>query len=70
MIGLFLAALAATVSVAHESPAPAPTPERKICKTESDSSSRLGGKRICRTESEWKAIREATSRDLEGRQRR
>lgn len=72
MISLFLAALAATVSVAHESPAPAstPAPERKICKTESDSSSRLGGKRICRTESEWKAIREATSRDLEGRQRR
>ena len=72
MISLFLAALAANVSVANETPAPAakPAPERKICKTEGDSASRLGGKRVCRTEAEWKASRESTSRDLEGRQRR
>lgn len=74
MISLILAALASTAAVDNETPAAAPTPapaaERKVCKTEGDSASRLGAKRVCRTEAEWKAARDATSRDLESRQRR
>lgn len=68
MIDLVLALVLAPV-VAHETPAPAatPAPQRKICKVQEATSSRLGAKRICRTEAEWKVEEKAVSRDLEKR---
>ncbi|WP_447727494.1 hypothetical protein [Sphingomonas koreensis] len=73
MISLILAALVSTAAVDNETPAAAPTPapvaERKICKTETGSASRLGSKRICRTPAEWKAVQDATTRDLDKRER-
>jgi hypothetical protein len=36
-------------------PAAEPVKERKICKTEAQSESRLGGKKICMTAKQWRA---------------
>lgn len=71
MTSLILALALSAMPIASETPAPAPTPdpERKICKVEKSSVSRLGAKRVCRTEAEWKAVQDATSRDLEKRER-
>ncbi|MCW4462599.1 hypothetical protein OK349_12850 [Sphingomonas sp. BT-65] len=71
MISLILAVAASVAPIANDTPAPAPTPapERKICKVENSSASRLGAKRICRTEAEWKAAQDAVSRDLDRRER-
>lgn len=50
------------------SPASAPASERKICRTEQATYSRLAAKRICRTAAEWKAVDRGTP-DLDTRQR-
>lgn len=56
---MLLAAEAATATPATTAGAPAaveaPKEEKKICKRETVSESRLGGKRICLTAAQWKA---------------
>lgn len=39
--------------------------ERKICRTEGDSTSRIAAKRICRTKAEWEGRSSETQRDAE-----
>ena len=46
----------------------APASERRICRNEESTSSRLGTRRVCRTAAEWEALTRNTDRDL--RQRR
>lgn len=63
---LMLAASPSATTLAA-TPAPAvaaeaPKAERKICRRDATSESRLGGKRICLTAAEWKA-RDAAMRD-------
>lgn len=61
-----LAAAAATLLVggvaiaADSKPANAPKQEKKICKGDSDSTSRIAKNRVCRTKAEW--------RDMSGRE--
>lgn len=53
---LLLASETPTVTTAaQEAPAAAPKEEKKICKREMATESRLGSKRICLTAAEWKA---------------
>ena len=59
---LLLASEAAVAVPAPAAPAAeAPKEERKICKREMDSTSRMGGKKICLTAAEWKS-RETASK--------
>ena len=48
-------AAAASAQPAVQPTAEAPKEERKICKREASTESRLGAKRICLTEAEWRA---------------
>jgi len=54
---LLLASDAAAAAPAPVAPAAAEAPkeERKICKREMDTTSRMGSKKICMTAAEWKA---------------
>lgn len=55
---LLTASPTATDAAAIPAPAPAaeaPKAERKICKSQGVSESRMGAKRICLTAAEWKA---------------
>lgn len=56
--------------VATPVPAPTSAPERKICRTEQSTYSRMAVKRICRTAAEWSAIDRGNARDLDTPQRR
>lgn len=71
MISLILALAVSAPAVADQTPAPAatPAPERKICKVQEATSSRLGARRICRTESEWKELDKDVIRDFGKRDR-
>jgi hypothetical protein len=62
-----LAAVAATmlmggVAIAKDKPEGA-SKEKKICRTEGDSTSRIAAKRICRTKAEWEGRSSETQRD-------
>jgi len=50
--------LVTTVAVAQDrsTPAPAPKPEKQICRREVLTGSILGGKRLCHTKAEWADI--------------
>ena len=43
--------------------------QRKVCKTIIDTGSRLGEKRVCKSQSDWNRDREANSQDLENMNR-
>jgi hypothetical protein len=45
---------AATTSQDASATADAPKDEKKICKREQDSTSRMGSKRVCMTAEQWK----------------
>lgn len=76
MISLIVALAVSTAFTDPETPAPAPAPaptlqpERKICRTEQATYSRLASKRICRTAAEWKVIDSGTSSDNARRRER
>ena len=64
-----LAAVAATILLgatagAKDKPEGAPK-EKKICRTEGDSTSRIAAKRICRTKAEWEQGSSESQRDAE-----
>jgi hypothetical protein len=66
LFSLLLLAELPTNSTTDSSTAPAaqketPKEERKICKREDSTESRLGGKRICMTADEWKARKRSES---------
>lgn len=61
---LFSGSVAAQDAPATETSA---KPEKKICKYENASESRLGGRRICRTAEEWRALADRTGKQLERR---
>lgn len=60
--------IAALLLVAGQAPAPSITnspaidPDKKVCKTIKETGSRLGGKRECRTQTEWDRIAAETQR--------
>jgi hypothetical protein len=63
-----LAAVAATLalgSMAVAKDKPEGQKEKKICKTEGDSTSRIGGTRVCKTKAEWAGETEQRQRDAE-----
>lgn len=65
-------ALAMLVSAAAEelkSVEPKPAKERKVCRSEIDTGSRLGKRQVCRTAAEWQVIDDANSEALESRRR-
>lgn len=48
-------------------PAPQPSPvaaDKKICKSEDDTTSRIATRRVCRTAAEWAAISRDTQRQV------
>lgn len=45
-------------------PTPPPAKEKKICRAEQETGSRVG-KRVCRTKAEWDAIADQGNRDLQ-----
>ncbi|MGH6706057.1 MAG: hypothetical protein ACREB1_04535 [Sphingomicrobium sp.] len=66
LFSLLLLADLPTNSVSASSTTPAaqketPKEERKICKREDSTESRLGGKRICMTAEEWKVRKRSES---------
>jgi len=67
---LFVALASVGLSVLpQETPAPAAKQERKICKTETDTGSRMGARRVCHTEAEWRSIADQTGKDMDRRSR-
>ncbi|MGE7206147.1 hypothetical protein ACQKJZ_10765 [Sphingomonas sp. NPDC019816] len=46
-------------------PAPVPVKEKKICRMQETTGSRLGGKRICKTQAEWDEIAANARNDVE-----
>ncbi len=70
MIGAFVLAMFVTTA-AEEAKAPAakPAKEPKVCRSQIDTGTRLGKRQVCRTAAEWRAIEDATSKDLESRTR-
>ncbi|WP_294269529.1 hypothetical protein [Sphingomonas yabuuchiae] len=46
-------------------PAPAPAKEKKICRVQETTGSRLGGKRICKTQAEWDEMAANARNDVE-----
>lgn len=52
-----------------DAPSPAPPSERKICRTEQETYSRMAAKRICRTAAEWKAIDGGVAGSVDTRRR-
>lgn len=65
MLAAVAAMVLSGVAVAKEKPADAQAPkEKKICKvTEASSTSRIPGKRICRTAAEWAKMGEPEKQD-------
>lgn len=64
---LFLAAAndtAATTAAPAPQATEAPKAERKICKREESTESRLGGKRVCLTAEQWRERQRGATRDL------
>jgi len=63
---LFLAAASDTAATTTTAPqgAEAPKAERKICKREESTESRLGGKRVCLTAEQWRERQRGATRDL------
>lgn len=62
------AAVAATVllgGMAGAKDKPEAPKEKKICRTEGDSTSRIAARRICRTKAEWEQRSGETQRDAE-----
>jgi len=70
MIGLFVLAMFAT-NVAEDAKAPdaAPADDKKVCRAQVDTGSRLGKRRVCRTAAEWRALDNEAGQTMEGRQR-
>lgn len=62
IVMLFGAALAASPAVAQD--APAPVPEKKICKSITPTGS-IMGKRFCLTKSEWRKFDEINERTVD-----
>jgi hypothetical protein len=68
-----LFALAAFGAAAAQAPAAAPPPpqakpaaeEKKICKREDMTGSRVAGKRVCRTKAQWDAITQQDQQALQ-----
>jgi hypothetical protein len=52
LAAIAILSLAGGTAVAEEKPAK-PVKEKKICKSEPDSASRLGKKQVCKTKAEW-----------------
>ncbi|MDZ7283080.1 hypothetical protein KV697_09720 [Sphingomonas sanguinis] len=46
-------------------PAPAPVKERKICRVQETTGSRLASKRICKTQAEWDEIAANARNDVQ-----
>ncbi len=70
MISAFM--LAMLVSAVPDEPKGAedkPVKERKVCRSEVDTGSRLGKRQVCRTAAEWQVIDDANSEALESRRR-
>ena len=61
---LLLMALAGQ-NVEPAAAAPPPADERKICRKEQSTGSRLGGKRICHTKAEWDEIAANSRNDID-----
>ena len=61
--------IAAGAAVLLSGPAPAAKkpvdPDKVVCKTESDSASRINHRRVCRTHREWRMEKEERLRDAE-----
>jgi hypothetical protein len=53
----FIVAAAPADDQAHTVAGTSTFAAKKICRTETDLGTRLGGKRICRTRAEWDAVR-------------
>jgi hypothetical protein len=67
MAALLLLVLAASTA----SDAPAPAPEKKVCRFETRMGTLSGRQRVCHTESEWRDIRaraRQTYQDIQGAQ--
>ncbi len=70
-------ALAAPAMAFAADPAPAATatpvvakiakPDRKVCKTIEEKGSRLGGKRVCRSQAEWNELAAQQRQEIERR---
>jgi Flp pilus assembly protein CpaB len=59
---------AATQAVSTDKPAQVkPRKERMVCKTQEEKGSRLGGKRICRTQAEWDDLAANQRQEIERR---
>ena len=48
-----------------QSPTPVPAKEKKICRVQETTGSRLGAKRICKTQAEWDEIAANARNDVE-----
>ena len=46
-------------------PTPPPAKEKKICRVQETTGSRLGGKRICKTQAEWDEMAANARNDVE-----
>lgn len=46
-------------------PTPPPAKEKKVCRIEEKTGSRLGARRICRTQAEWDAIAADARKDMD-----
>ncbi len=46
-------------------PTPPPAKEKKVCRTEQATGSRLGAKRICKTRAEWDEIAADARKDVD-----
>ncbi|MFV0922780.1 hypothetical protein ACR720_04745 [Sphingomonas parapaucimobilis] len=57
--------LALTGQQAEPAPAPAPVKEKKICRVQETTGSRLSSKRICKTQAEWDEIAANARNDVE-----
>jgi hypothetical protein len=60
-------ALAADPSTAQQAVVNAPKTDRMICRTVELTGSRIGGGRVCKTESQWQKEKEDAERMLNGR---
>ena len=63
-----LASITSQDTTQSTAPAQPAASERKVCRNEESTSSRLGTRRVCRTAAEWEALNRGTQNDL--RQRR
>lgn len=59
--------LVLALQAAAPAPAPQPSPvaaQKKICRSEDDTSSRIVTRRVCRTAAEWNALSRDTQRQV------